>query len=133
MLNALQIYAEAKNTYGSTQSYAACVGFINAFDWEGARDAERGNYVLTLYDKTSTINGIAPDKVLEGVPEGGEVILIYVRSKLTIIQRHDPAQSGFVAMDVALATEIGNGIIYKFVESKVDELARETVLIQMIS
>ncbi|MGO4372875.1 hypothetical protein AB4Z21_19345 [Paenibacillus sp. MCAF20] len=133
MINALQIFGEAKNTYGSTKSFAQCQNYINAFDWETHRASERANYVLVLYDKVSPINGITPEQILTDAPAGGEIILIYIGGKLTIMQKHDPSQSGFVAMDVALATEIGNSIIDNFVETKVDEIARETVLIQMIS
>ncbi|WP_337102314.1 hypothetical protein [Paenibacillus sp. YIM B09110] len=133
MLNALQLFGEAKNTYGSTRTFTECQDFINAFDWDAHRLSERANYELVLYDKVSAINGISPELILADAPVGGEVILVYIGGKLTIIQKHDPSQSGFVAMDVALATEIGNGIIDNFVETKVDEIARETVLIQMIS
>lgn len=133
MINALQIFGEAKNTYGSTKTYTKCQEYVNAFDWVGYRTSIREQYVLALWDKVSPINGITPEQILTDVPSGGEVVLIFVNGKLNIMQKHDPSQSGFVAMDAELATEIGNSIIDNLIETKVDEIARETVLVQMIS
>ncbi|MGO4374060.1 hypothetical protein AB4Z21_25520 [Paenibacillus sp. MCAF20] len=84
MLNALQIYGEAKNTYGSTKPFTECQAYISDFDWESARASERGRYTLSLYDKVSVINGITPEKILADAPAGGEIILIYIDGKLNI-------------------------------------------------
>ncbi|MFD2329106.1 hypothetical protein ACFSR7_07580 [Cohnella sp. GCM10020058] len=132
MINALELFTAARNL-GSTRNFAACKELIDSFDWEGERIMEKKRYGLALWAKGTEVNGIPSSSLEEGVPAGGEVLFVYLDGKLIVIQKHDPSQAGFVAMDAALAEQVGLAMIEQLVESAIDERARESILIKMIS
>lgn len=75
--------------------------------------AEEESYLdVELWDKTSAINGISAEIVLDArddIPEGGEVVLIKDNrtGAVVLFQPFDPAQSGLVAMDTTAANALG--------------------------
>lgn len=132
MINALNLFKEAREL-GSTKSYAELQSYINSYDFSANKSIASTKYRVGLWDKVSSVNGISPELLSKDAPDGGEIILIYVDNKLSIIQKHDPSQPGFVAMDDILAHQVAANIIDNFIAQEVEAQAREAILIQMIS
>lgn len=132
MLNALLVLKEAKDL-GADKNLIDVNILLDNYDYPALRETERGNYRVELYNKTSDINGISASKIMQDVPEGGEVYLIYVQDKLVYLQKHDPEQIGFVAMTAERATAAANTIIDNLVEQVIDTQIYYEVLQVLLS
>lgn len=127
MLNSIQVLQEARNL-GSTANLATVESEIAKHNYVTLRATEKLNYTVALWDKVSPINGVSADIIGADVPTDGEVYLIYVNGNLVYLQKHDPNQVGFVAMDSTTATAKANEQVDAIVESKVDMIVRDLVL-----
>lgn len=132
MLNNLQILKEAREL-GSTKTLADVNAILATYDYPTLRQAERANFRIELWDKVTPINGVAPEVILQDVPEGGEVYLIYINDNLVYLQKHDPEQIGFIPMNATRATEVANKIVDDLVEQAIDAKVHDEVLVKLLS
>lgn len=127
MLNSISILKEARDL-GSTATLSQVEAEIATHDYPILRNAEKLNYTVSLYDKISPINGIPAETVMADVVENGEIYLIHVNGNLVYLQKHDPSQVGFVAMNSSTAIAKANEQVDGLVEAKVDEKVKVLVL-----
>lgn len=127
MLDAIKVLKEAREL-GSTKMLADVDAALAGYDYPALVTAEKVNYRVELWDKTSPINGIAPEVVGEDMPAGGEVYLIYINDKLVFLQKHDPEQAGLVAMTPTTAIEIAGRIVDQLAEQVVNARIQSAVL-----
>lgn len=128
MLNALNVYKEARDL-GSTKTYSEIQLMINNANYAELCEIERQRYQASLWDKESSINGVSATTLMEGVPPGGSVYLIQIDGNLVYLQKHDPSQMGFVAMDDVTALSKAAIVIESLVQSEVDSKIKNDVLI----
>ncbi|WP_374711545.1 hypothetical protein [Symbiobacterium terraclitae] len=134
-INALQLFAEARNTYGFTGTLADVQAALAAVDSTVLEQAERARYRIEIWDEVSPLAGQPPEywRQRGDWPEGGKVYLIYVDDNLRIVQPHDPEQAGFVPMDEAAALARAQTYVSHLVEQAVDEKVKEQVLINLLT
>lgn len=131
MLTALQVYKMARD-YGSTATLAQATTALNSVDRTPYEQEQQARYRIEVWDKQSLINGISPEVIMERVPEGGEVYMIYVDGNLTFLQPHDPDQAGFAAMDATVAAAKAQAQIDRMVELEVDRIVMDECLVQLL-
>lgn len=135
MINALTLFAEARNTYGFTGTLADVQAALAAVDRTSLEDAERSKYEVRIWDEVSPLAGQPPEywRNRGDWPEGGKVYCIYINDALQIVQPHDPKSAGFVPMDEATALARAQEIVDQRVEEVVDQIVKEQVLLQLLS
>lgn len=137
MLDPIAILAEARNL-GANVTFADVETALAQYNYEELRAQERTRYRVELWDKQTSINGVAPEQILERVPKHpdgsyGEVYLIYIDGNLVYLQPHDPEQAGFVPMTPEMALAKANKIVDALVEQAVDAYVRREVLRQLLT
>jgi len=135
MINALQLFSEARNTYGYTGTLADVQAALAAVDRTPLEQAERARYRIEIWDEESNLAGQPPSYWRErgDWPEGGKVYCIYVDGALRIVQPHDPNSAGFVPMDEQTALARAEAYVSAAVEQAVDEKVKEQVLLALLS
>ena len=134
MITALEIFTKAKEL-GTTKTYADCQAFLNTYDLEAIENldiTDYPKYSYSIWDKENDINGISAQKILEDVPENGEVYLISIDGNLTYLQKHDPTQMGLVAMTTQIATQRAQQIIKEKIQQEEYARISDEVLISML-
>lgn len=132
MLDSIQILSEARQL-GSTKTLADVDALLATYNYPTLRTQEKANYRVEIWDKVTPINGIDPQVILADVPASGEVYLIYINGNLVFLQKHDPEQVGYVAMDATTAMAKANKIVDQLVEQAVDARVRQEVLRSMLT
>lgn len=134
-INALELFAEARNVYGFTGTLADVQAALAAVDRTALEEAERARYRIEIWDEVSPLAGQPPEywRNRGDWPEGGKVYLIYVDGALWIVQPHDPKSAGFVPMDEATAIARAEEYVNSLVEQVVDRQVKEQVLLQLLS
>lgn len=134
-INALELFAEARNVYGFTGTLADVQEALAAVDRVALKQAERARYRIEIWDEVSPLAGQPPEywRNRGDWPEGGKVYLIYVDGNLRIVQPHDPLSAGFVPMDEATALARAEEYVNNLVEQVVDQQVKEQVLLQLLS
>jgi hypothetical protein len=134
-INALSLFAEARNTYGFTGSLADVQNALAAVDRAALEQAERARYRIEIWDEVSPLAGQPPEywRQRGDWPEGGKVYCIYVDGALRIVQPHDPEQAGHVPMDEATALARAQAYVSHLVEQAIDEKVKEQVLTALLS
>jgi len=135
MINDLQLFAEARNTYGFTGTLGDVQAALATVDRTSLEQAERARYRIEIWDEQSDLAGKPPSywKERGDWPEGGKVYCIYVDGALRIVQPHDPNSAGFVPMDEATALARAEVYVAAMVEQAVDEKVKEQVLLALLS
>lgn len=131
MLTALQVYKTARD-YGSAATLAQATAALNSVDRKPYELEQQARYRVEVWDKQSLINGVSPEVIMERVPAGGEVYMIYIDGNLTFLQPHDPDQAGFAAMDTAVATAKAQAQVDRMVEVEVDRIVSDECLMQLL-
>ena len=131
MLNSLDVLREAREL-GADVTLAQVEAALAQYDYLALRQAERANYRVELYDKTSPINGVPAEKILRDAPPAGEVYLIYINDRLTYLQTHDPEEMGFRPMSPERAYEAAEQVISEHIEQVIDARVRQEVLRQLL-
>lgn len=135
MITALQIFEKASQL-GSTKTYTDCQNYLNAYDLNAIENVDitqYPKYAYQIWDKVSPINGISAEKILEDMPEGGEVYLVFVDGNLVYLQKHDPTQMGLVPMTSAIAQERAGQIIKEKIQQEEYTRIFDEVLVSMLS
>lgn len=135
MINALQLFAEARNTYGFTGTLSDVQNALAAVDRAVLEQAERARYRIEIWDEVSPLAGQPPEywRQRGDWPEGGRVYCIYVDGNLRIVQPHDPMSAGHVPMDETTALARAEEYVAALVEQAVDEKVKEQVLINLLT
>lgn len=134
-INALSLFAEARNTYGFTGTLSDVQNALAAVDRTPLEQAERARYRIEIWDEVSPLAGQPPEywRQRGDWPEGGKVYCIYVDGNLRIVQPHDPEQAGHVPMDEQTAMARAEAYVSALVEQAVDEKVKEQVLINLLT
>lgn len=134
-INALQLFAEARNTYGFTGTLTDVQAALAAVERTALEQVERARYRIEIWDEVSPLAGQPPEywRNRGDWPEGGKVYLIYVDGALRIVQPHDPKSAGFVPMDEVTALARAEEYVAALVEQVVNEKVKEQVLLQLLS
>ncbi len=131
MLDSIQLLSEARNL-GSTKTLADVDALLATYDYPTLREQEKTRFRVEIWDKKTPINGVAPEQILTDTPAGGEVYLIYIDGNLVYLQKHDPDQIGFVAMDANTALAKANAFVDRLVEDAIDARVRNEVLRKLL-
>lgn len=131
MINHLEVFKEAVQL-GSTKTLTECKEIIARQDSTTLIEDEKRKYRVEIWDKNSSINGIPADAIAKDVPNSGEVYLVYENGILSMLQKHDPHQMGFVAMNAEQALQVANGIINEKVNGVVKGIIYNSVLEEML-
>ena len=132
MLNNLAVLKEARDL-GSLKTLADVDLLLAGYDYPTLRAAEKPNYSITLYDKVSPINGIPASTIMTEDYPIGEVYLIYIGGKLVYLQKYDPAEIGFVAMDATRAMAAANTVVDNHIESVIDARVHQEVMAKLLA
>lgn len=134
-INALQLFAEARNVYGFTGTLSDVQNALAAVNCTALEDAERARYRIEIWDEVSPLAGQPPEywRQRGDWPEGGKVYCIYVDGALRIVQPHDPMSAGYVPMDEQTALAHAEAYVSALVEQAVDEQVKEQVLINLLT
>mgnify|MGYP000282741875 CR=1 FL=1 len=133
--NALELFAEARNTYGFTGTLSDVQAALAAVYRVALEQAERARYRIEIWDEVSPLAGQPPEywRQRGDWPEGGKVYCIYVDGALRIVQPHDPMSAGYVPMDEATALARAEAYVNAIVEQVVDQRVKEQVLLALLT
>ena len=131
MLNNLSILKEAREL-GSIKVLEDIDLLLAGYDYPALRIAERINYNIVLYDKTSEINGIPAATIMAEDHPIDEIYLIYICDKLVYMQKYDPEQIGFVTMNAARANEAANTIVNNHLEGVIDARVKDEIMTKLL-
>lgn len=134
-INALELFAEARNVYGFTGTLADVQAALAAVNRTALEEAERARYRIEIWDEVSPLAGQPPEywRQRGDWPEGGKVYCIYVDGGLRIVQPHDPTSAGYVPMDEATAIARAEAYVASLVEQVVDQKVKEQVLMNLLT
>lgn len=137
MLDPLAVLREARNL-GSTATLADVNQVLAQIDRPSLEAQERARYKIEIWDEVSPLGGQPAEfwhrhlKERGDWPEGGKVYCIYIDSRLTYVQPHDPEQAGLVPMSEELARQRAEAHVNRLVEAAVDEQVMREALMKLL-
>lgn len=139
MIDALALFAEARNVYGFTGTVSDVQTAVAAIDRKPFEAAESTRYRVEVWDEVSDLGGRPAEwwhanfAQRNDWPHGGKVFTVYVDGNLQTVQPHNPFSAGFVPMTQAQAEAIGSQIVAARVEDAVDTKVKSQVLVVLLS
>jgi len=77
-----------------------------------------------IYNKSSTINGIGSQTILEGLSENAQVYLIYIDNSVVYLQKHNPFEIGNV--------EMTNETVQSIIDNHINSLVNDRLMNKII-
>lgn len=137
MIDAVELFAEARNKYGYQGTFSDVQRALESVDRAQIEEEEARHFAFEIWDETTQIAGMTPEEFRQHVgrelPAGGKVYFILFDGHRRIIQTHDPEELGYIAMDEDTARARASKVVSTLVERAVDARVQQQVLAQLLT
>ena len=123
------------NQMGVNKPLTEIEAALVAIDRQALLAEQRGRFRVEVWDKTSPINGVEPEKIVSshGLNPDDRVYLIYVDGNLVYLQPHNPFSGGLVRLTAEDVVQVAKRHVDQLVDQAVDGIIMQMAMEKLLA